>query len=191
MRIIAGKFKGKRLNGPKNIKTRPTLDRVKEAMFSMIDEYIYEAKVLDLFGGTGSLGIEMISRGAKYALINDMDKTAFNVILSNIQLTNCSNCVKISMKDYLKCLKKINETDEKFDIIFIDPPYASDCSIKSLEYISQNKAVLSENGVIIYESDKGFVNADLEKKLDSLENLECIKTKLYGRVIVKLFKWRN
>ena len=139
----------------------------------------------------GSLGIETISRGASFALINEFDKTAFKVILSNIQLTNCTNYVKISMKDYLKCLKKINESNEEFDIIFLDPPYASDYLKKSLEYISQSKSILSKDGVIVYESDKSFVNEKLEEQLDNLENLECIKTKLYGRVIVKLFKWRN
>ena len=139
----------------------------------------------------GCLGIETISRGASYALINEIDKIAFKVILSNIQLTNCKNCVKISMKDYLKCLKKINESNEKFDIIFLDPPYASDYLKKSLEYISQNKSILSKDGVIVYESDKSYIDSNLEKELDNLENLECIKTKLYGRVIVKLFRWRN
>lgn len=190
MRIIAGKYKGKRLNSPKTIKTRPTLDRVKEAIFSMIDDNVVDSKVLDLFGGTGSLGIEMLSRGAKYCVINDIDKNAFKVILSNIQLTNCSNCVKISMKDYLKCLKQINESNEEFDIVFVDPPYESECGIKTLEYISNNKSILSKNGVIVYETDKSFLNDDMTNHIENLENLECVKTKIYGRVIVKLFRWR-
>ncbi len=187
MRIIAGKFKGKRLNSPKSLKTRPTLDRVKEAMFSMIENHIYDANVLDLFGGSGALGIEMISRGAKYACINDRDKSAFSVILANVQLTNCNNCVKISMKDYLKCLKSLDNSNEKFDIIFLDPPYESDFAYKALEYISLSKSILSEDGIIVYETDKSFLN----EKEDNLENLECIKTKFYGRVMVKIFKWRE
>lgn len=190
MRIIAGKFKGKRLNSPKTIKTRPTLDRVKEAVFSMVESDIEGSKVLDLFAGTGALGIEMISRGAEFCLLNDIDKNAFKVILSNIQLTNCTNCVKICMKDYLKCLKKIQTDNETYDIIFIDPPYESQYGIKSIEYISNNKCILSDSGVIVYETDKSFLDEKMINYLENLENLECIKTKLYGRVIVKLFRWR-
>ncbi|MDF2865252.1 MAG: rsmD [Clostridia bacterium] len=187
MRIIAGKFKGKRLKSPTTDKTRPTLDRVKEAVFSMAMPYIQDAKVLDLFSGTGSIAIEMLSRGASFCYINDREKSAVSTILFNIQLTNTEKYVKISMKDYLKCLKKITQDEMLFDIIFIDPPYESDYAIKSLEYISNNKGkVLTKDGIIIYEFDKAF----LDEKYDNLENLECINTKFYGRVVIKIYKWR-
>lgn len=187
MRIIAGKFKGKKLKSPTTDKTRPTLDRVKEAVFSMAMPYIEDAKVLDLFSGTGSIGIEMISRGASFCLANDREKSAISTILFNIQLTNTEKYVKISMKDYLKCLKKIVQDEMLFNIIFIDPPYDSDYAIKSLEYISNNKGkVLTKDGIIIYEFDKSF----LDEKYDNLENLECINTKFYGRVVIKIYRWR-
>jgi 16S rRNA (guanine(966)-N(2))-methyltransferase RsmD len=187
MRIIAGKFKGKRLKSPTTDKTRPTLDRVKEAVFSMAMPYIQDANVLDLFAGTGSIALEMISRGAKFCYINDIEKNAISTILFNIQLTNTEKYVKISMKDYLKCLKKITQDEILFDIIFIDPPYNSDYAIKSLEYISNNKGkVLTNDGIIIYEFDKSFLN----EKYDKIENLECINTKFYGRVVIKIYKWR-
>jgi len=187
MRIIAGKFKGKKLKSPITDKTRPTLDRVKEAVFSMVSAHTEGAKVLDLFSGTGSLALEMISRGASFCYINDIEKNAISTVIFNIQLTNTEKYVKISMKDYLKCLKNITQDEMLFDVIFIDPPYNSDYAIKSLEYISNNKGkVLAEDGIIIYESDKGFLN----DKYDNIENLECITTKFYGRVVIKIYKWR-
>lgn len=187
MRVIAGKYKAKKLKGPANEKTRPTLDRVKEAIFSMISTYIDNANVLDLFSGTGSMSIECLSRGAKFCFINDIEKTAISTILYNIQLTNTEKCVKISMKDYLKCLKKIIKEEILFDIIFIDPPYASNCGNKTLEFISENKEkILTNDGIIVYEFDKNFLNDEI----DNLKNLECINTKSYGRVIVKIYKWR-
>lgn len=187
MRIIAGKYKGKKLKSPLNEKTRPTLDRVKEAIFSMIMPYIENANVLDLFAGTGSMGIECLSRGAKYCVINDLEKSAISTILSNIQLTNTSEYVKISMRDYLKCLKRVIDKNILFDIIFIDPPYSADYGLKSLEFISNNKGkILSEKGIIIYEFDKKF----LDDKYDNINNLECINTKFYGRVVIKIYRWR-
>ncbi|MDD2376243.1 MAG: 16S rRNA (guanine(966)-N(2))-methyltransferase RsmD [Clostridia bacterium] len=187
MRIIAGNLKGKKLKSPTTDKTRPTLDRVKEAVFSMVSSYTKDAKVLDLFAGTGSLALEMISRGASFCLINDREKNAISTILFNIQLTNTEKYVKISMKDYLKCLKKITQDEMLFDVIFIDPPYNSDYAIKSLQYISDNKGkVLTKDGIVVYESDKSF----LDNKYDNIENLECINTKFYGRVVIKIYKWR-
>ena len=123
MRIIAGEWKGKKLNSPKTDKTRPTLDRVKEALFSMLLPYLEDAVVLDLFSGTGNLGIEALSRGAKFVHFNDVNHDAIKVIYSNVQLTNYENCAKITKKDYEKCLKSLNEQNVKFDIIFLDPPY--------------------------------------------------------------------
>lgn len=187
MRIIAGKFKGKKIKSPTTDKTRPTLDRVKEAVFSMVLPHIQDAKVLDLFAGTGNISIEMLSRGASFVLINDSEKSAISTILYNIQLTNTENCVKISMKDYLKCLKKVLQEETLFDIIFLDPPYESDFAYKSLKFISDNKEkILTNDGIIIYEFDKSF----LDDKYDNIENLECINTKFYGRVAIKIYRWR-
>lgn len=194
MRIIAGEYKAKRLNSPKTDKTRPTLDRVKEALFSIIDGYIKGANVLDLFSGTGNLAIEAISRGAKFAWLNDDKNLAISTILSNIQLTKCQNYVKITKKDYIKCLAQITKEDILFDVIFIDPPYDSELGINSLKYISDNKEkILKEDGIIIYETDKNFVQKITKKKPDifeSFENLECIDIRTYSNVVLYLYKWR-
>ncbi|MBR1883848.1 MAG: 16S rRNA (guanine(966)-N(2))-methyltransferase RsmD [Clostridia bacterium] len=189
MRIIAGNYKGKKIKSVASSKTRPTLDRVKEAIFSMVSEKIDEAVVLDLFGGTGAISIEFLSRGAKFCYINDVSKEAVSTILYNIKaLTNCSSCVKITLSDYMKCLKKLSKEEIKFDIVFLDPPYESKYAWKVLEYISENKGkILNDGGIIIYEYDKSF---DTEE-LNNISHLECIKTRFYGRVAVRLFKWRD
>ena len=188
MRVIAGKYKGKKLKSPSSDKTRPTLDRVKEAIFSMVNEKIEGAEVLDLFGGSGAISVEFLSRGAKYICINDSSKEAISTILYNIKLTNEANCVKITLSDYKKCLKKLNSLDKTFDIIFLDPPYASDDAYETLKYISENKgSLLKEDGIIIYELEKQL----LKDKYDEIPNLECFKTRFYGRVAVKLYKWRD
>jgi 16S rRNA (guanine966-N2)-methyltransferase len=187
MRIIAGNFKGKKLLSPKTEKTRPTLDRVKEAIFSSINQYIEDATVLDLFAGSGALGLEAMSRGAKTCIFNELDRSAFSTCFSNIQLTNMEKYVKIYMKDYIKCLNGLKENNILCDIIFLDPPYNKDYGYKTLKYISDNcNKILSKIGIIIFEIDKSF----LDEKYDNLENLTCIATKTYGRVAVKTYKWR-
>ena len=172
MRIIAGKYRAKVINSPKTDKTRPTLDRVKEALFNILNPYIVDANVLDLFSGTGNLGIEAISRGAKFAWL----------------------CVKITKKDYAKCLKQIQGLNLTFDIIFLDPPYDSTLAVDTLKYISDSENILSRDGIIVYETDKNYIKK-LEKKdaLNELEfkNLECVDTRNYGNVILKLYKWRE
>lgn len=195
MRIIAGRAKAKRLVSPKTEKTRPTLDRVKEALFSIINNYIKDADVLDLFGGTGNLALESISRGAKFAWINDKDSFSISTILSNAKLTNSLDCVKITKKDYAKCLNQIAKENMLFDVIFLDPPYDSNLAIDTLDIISESENLyLKEDGIIIYETDKNFL-LKLEKNnkaeiLNSFKNLQCIDERAYGNVVLKLYKWR-
>lgn len=102
MRIIAGKYKAKKLVSPRTNKTRPTLDRVKEALFSIINSYVKDANVLDLFSGTGNLGLESLSRGAKFAWMNDKEKLGVSTIISNTKLTKAEKYVKISSLTLLK-----------------------------------------------------------------------------------------
>lgn len=194
MRIIAGKYKSKVINSPKTQQTRPTLDRVKEAMFNILNPYIIDSNVLDLFSGTGNLGLEAISRCAKFAWLNDKDNFAISTIISNVELTKAKTCVKITKKEHIKCLKQIEGLNLKFDIIFLDPPYESNFAIETLKYISNTKNILSKNGIIVYETDKNYITK-LEKKTSKLslefDNLECIDSRNYGNVILKFFKWRE
>lgn len=187
MRIIAGKLKAKRINGPKSEKTRPTLDRVKEALFSILEPHIRGANVLDLFSGTGNLGIESISRGAKFAWLNDKE---ISTIISNIKLTGLNNCVKITKKDYTKCLVQIQKEEMYFDIIFLDPPYDSNLAINTLKSISDTGKILAKDGVIVYETDKNFMQKTDNNIFDNFENLQCFDKRSYGNVILMLYKWR-
>lgn len=195
MRIIAGNLKAKRIEGPKTEKTRPTLDRVKEALFSILTSKVYDSYVLDLFSGTGNLAIESLSRGAKFAWLNDHQNVCISTILNNIKLTNLENCVKITKKDYTKCLNQIVNEDYTFDIIFLDPPYDSSLGIDTLNFISNSKnKVLKKDGIIVYETDKAFLKKIQMKNsniLDEFENLECFDTRQYGTVVIKLYKWRD
>ncbi len=195
MRIIAGRAKAKKLISPKTDKTRPTLDRVKEALFSIIDGYLKDAIVLDLFGGTGNLALEAISRGAKFAWINDKESLSISTILSNAKLTNSLECVKITKKDYAKCLNQIARENMLFDVIFLDPPYDSMLGIDTLTKISESEnQVLKKDGIIIYETDRNFL-LKLEKNnraeiLNGFKNLQCIDERAYGNVVLKMYKWR-
>ena len=196
MRIIAGNNKAKRLNSPKTKNTRPTLDRVKEALFSIISNYIENAVVLDLFSGTGNLGLEAISRGASFAWLNDSNNLAISTIISNTQLTKKENYVKIAKKDCTKCLAQIVQNDLKFDVIFLDPPYDSMFGIQTLKIIDESKdKILKENGIIIYETDKNFVqklSKDFNNDVfDNFKNLKCIDDRSYSNVVLKLYKWRE
>lgn len=181
MRIIAGKFRGRKLNEFDVESTRPTLDRIKEPLFSILMPYMQEANVLDLFSGTGNLALEAISRGAKFAWANDINRQALKVIINNVRLTGCENCVKITGKDYEKCLKQIRTEKNKFDIIFLDPPYACDYEEKVLNLIVEYD-ILEKDGIIVLESDK---RKDLKNNINGL-NLKDERT--YGRVIIRLYK---
>lgn len=181
MRIIAGEWKSKILNSPKTDKTRPTLDRVKEALFSMLLPYLQDATVLDLFSGTGNLGIEALSRGAKFAYLNDVNYEAVKVIYSNVQLTNYENYVKITKKDYEKCLKSLMENNVKLDIIFLDPPYEAKVEENVLNLISGSN-LIHKDTVIVLESDKEKVFKE------NIDGLQLVDKRTYGRVMLRTYK---
>ncbi|MBQ3215346.1 MAG: 16S rRNA (guanine(966)-N(2))-methyltransferase RsmD, partial [Oscillospiraceae bacterium] len=121
MRVITGKARGVTLKTPTGLQTRPTTDRVKEALFSIIQFDIPGAQVLDLFGGTGQLGIEALSRGAKSAVFVDERDDSCSLIKENLRRTQMSQDAKVVRSDYLAYLQRCRG---KFDIIFLDPPYA-------------------------------------------------------------------
>ena len=122
MRIIAGKWKGKKLNTPPDSRIRPTLDRVRESIFSMISFDIPSSNVLDLFGGTGVMSLEALSRGANSATIVDNHKDSVTLIKKNITLCGATAQTTIFCGDYRDFLGKTNKTGNKFDIVFVDPP---------------------------------------------------------------------
>lgn len=172
MRIISGKYKGKKLEGFNIEGTRPTLDRVKESLFGMIQTYIQNSQVLDLFAGSGALGLEAISNGAKTCYLIDNNKEAIKTIKQNSQ--NFDEDLKIINIDYKRFLK---ETNEKFDIIFLDPPYKENQMDKSLRIIEE-RDLLNKEGIVICEYEMG----------NPKTNLNLIKEKSYGNKKIKIFQ---
>ncbi len=175
LRIISGKARGTKLNTLEGVETRPTLDRVKEALFNIIQNNIYDAKVLDLFAGSGALGIEMLSRGAKEAILCDKSYKSIQIIKDNVEKTHFEEKAKVVNADYKKILETLR--NEKFDIIFLDPPYKSNFDIEALKIIIKQD-MLSENGIIILETDCE------KKKQEELNriNINIYDLRNYGRV---------
>ena len=151
MRVITGKARGVVLKTPDGMLTRPTADRVKEALFSIIQFDIPTARILDLFGGTGQLGIEALSRGAKSAVFVDEREDACKLIRENLKRTRLSEDARVVRSDYLVFLRS---TTEKFDIIFLDPPYAEVFLEKALKMITEID-ILQSGGIIVTERPLG------------------------------------
>ena len=151
MRVITGKARGVQLKTPDGQLTRPTTDRVKEALFSIIQFEIPGAAVLDLFGGTGQLGIEALSRGAKSAVFVDAREDACKLIRENLKRTKLEQDGWVVRADYLEYLKRCRE---KFQIIFLDPPYAEVFLENSLKVITEID-ILQSGGIIVAERPLG------------------------------------
>lgn len=173
MRIISGKHRGLKLAEFEVGGVRPTADRVKESLFNIIYGKVADARVLDLFCGSGNLGIECLSRGAEYVQFNDISAASLTVLKRNLAKITESN-YGITNLDFTVCLARA----DKFDIIFCDPPYKSDAGIKSLEIIGKN-ALLKDDGVVILERDLPF--------LGSVAGLKVKDERKYGRTYLTFF----
>lgn len=176
MRVISGTAKGTKLNSIDSLETRPTLDRVKESLFNIIKNNIVEIVALDLFAGSGAIGIEFISRGAKKVYFCEKSHLAIKMIYNNLQKTKFINKAEIFEKDYSKCLDELKKRDIKLDTIFIDPPYKSDLAVKAVNQII-SLDLLKKDGTIIIETD------EKERELKELEKLqvEVYDLRKYGR----------
>lgn len=183
MRVISGTAKGTKLNSIDDISTRPTLDRVKEPLFSIIQNNIEQANVLDLFAGSGALGIESLSRGANHCTFCDKSYKSIQMLKENIKKTRMEENSTILNIDYKKCL---NEQKEKFDIIFIDPPYKFDIAVDSIKRII-DLSLLAKDGIIVLETDEE------ERELKELEkvDLEVYDVRKYGRVRLLFLRERG
>ena len=177
MRVISGRARGTKLNSIDDIATRPTLDRVKESLFNIIQNKIPESIVLDLFAGSGAIGIECISRGASQAYFCEKSHIASKMIYQNLEKAKFLDESTIIEKDYEVALKMLNEKNISFDIIYIDPPYIKNIAVHSVEQILSLN-LLKENGIIIIETD------DENRELKELEKLQVqvYDLRKYGRV---------
>ena len=178
MRVISGISRGTKLKTIESDTTRPTLDRVKESLFNIIQVDIKGKKVLDLFAGSGALGIEAISRGAETATFCDNSIDAIQVIKTNIENTKCTDKSIVLKKDYLLALKYLAKNNQKFDIIFLDPPYKTDFANKAIEQIIELN-LLSKEGIIILETDDANKEETIKK-----EDIQIFDKRIYGRVIL-------
>ena len=178
MRVITGKARGVQLETPDGMTTRPTTDRVKEALFSIIQFEIPTARVLDLFGGTGQLGIEALSRGAKSAVFVDAGEPACKLIRENLKRTKLENEAKVIRADYLDYLKRCRE---KFDIILLDPPYAEVFLENALKCITEID-ILETGGIIVTERPVG-------KELPwDFEGFTRSKDYKYGKTLLTIYR---
>ena len=176
MRVITGLARGRRLETPEGLETRPTSGKAKEAIFSAIQFEIEQANVLDLFAGSGQLGIEALSRGARFAVFVDSSADAYAAILRNLNSTGLMKSARAARMDALAFLKS---TREKFDIIFLDPPYASGLAAEALPLCA---ATASEGGVIICETDKDVYMPDCAG------DFVCVKKYQYGRNTFHMYR---
>lgn len=178
MRVITGSARGVRLKTPDGLKTRPTSDRVKEAVFSIVQFEVEGSRFLDLFAGTGQMGIEALSRGASSAVFVDGWKEACNLVRENLRLSRLGEKATVVNSDYLSYLQSCKK---QFDIVFLDPPYAEFFLENALNKISEID-ILSDRGIIICERPA-------EKQLDlEIPGLQRCKDYRYGKTWVTVFR---
>ena len=178
MRIITGKARGIRLKTLEGDATRPTAERVKEAVFSMLQYDIEGREVLDLFAGSGQLGLESVSRGAKVAVLVDKSRDALKIIEENVARTKLSDCCEIHRADALDFIQRYKS--RKFDIVFLDPPYASGLYVPVLKALV-HCGLLKTGAVVVCESDtEGLFGDDT-----ALQNLFTVKKQSkYSRTVI-------
>jgi len=177
MRIISGKCRGLNLETLSGEATRPTLDRVKEAVFNILGNSFYDIFVLDLFAGSGALGLEALSRGAKSCEFVDLSKDAVKIIKKNIDKCSMNDISKVHQCDFEMAIKKFPE--KYFDLVFLDPPYGKDIGILA---ISKLNKVIKDTGIIVLETDN---SETVPEKIDCFERYDVRK---YGRVMISFFR---
>ncbi len=179
MNVISGLVRGYKLFSAKCEKIKPTENRIKEALFSIIQFIVQDKIVLDLFSGSGQLAIEALSRGAKFCWCVDILKIACETQKQNLIKTNFINKSKIIKSDALKFL---NKTDEQFDLIFLDPPYKSNLLIPVLEIVSKN---LKKNGLIACEHESSLILPT------NFDNIKLQKQRTYGKISLTFYHSMN
>lgn len=184
MRIISGTARGTKLYTLEGQATRPTLDRVKESLFNIIQNEIPNAVFLDLFSGSGAIGLEAASRGAKKVILCDKSKDAVKIINKNVEKTHLKEKIKLYNLDYEELLNtKINE---KIDIVYIDPPYNSDFAIKAIEYLIKQNIVDEESSIIVETDNEESILKELKEK-----KVEICDKRKYGRAVLIFLKIRK
>ena len=180
MRVISGKLKGRVLTGYHIEGTRPTMDRVKESVFASIQNRLEGSVVLDLFAGSGNLGIEAISNGASRCYFVDNNRECIKVISNNIKNFGIESECTILQSDYHKALENFKNQQILFDIIFIDPPYRYQIKKELLELIRKYQ-ILADDGIIVFEYQK-------DNDINTIEEFGLVQTKKYGDKYVSIYR---
>lgn len=166
MRIIAGEKRGTKLFPPEDCTIRPTSDRVKESLFGILQFKLLDAKVLDICSGTGNIGLEALSRGAKEATFIDYDDKSIDLLKKNIDMLKFANRCAVYNKDALTALNELLIKDKQYDFIFFDPPYANLKLYKNVIGFILNKNLLKQDGALIVEHDEKYLeNKEFENKM--------------------------
>ena len=184
MRVITGTAKGKKLKTLEGDATRPTSERIKGAIFSSIQFEIEDRSVLDLFAGSGQMGIEALSRGARRAFFVDSSREAMEIVRDNLSACGFADRAKYLVQDFRNYIRKASGR-EKFDLVFIDPPYAMECSADALMRL-EKAGLLADGAIVVLESGTEEINpADFP-------NFECMKSTHYGKkTFVNIFIFRE
>ncbi len=183
MRVISGSARGLKLKSPEGLNTRPTADRIKESLFNIISPYIYDCSFLDLFSGSGSIGIEALSRGAKDATFVDFNKDSINIIKQNISLSRLEQKSTVYNLDVSNAINTLSKNNQKFDIIFLDPPYNKGLLLPTLKKIEQLD-LLKDDGFIICEQHINEPEIILDK-------LYTYRTKEYKITKMVFLEYKN
>lgn len=180
MKIISGSLKGRTISGFNIEGTRPTMDRVKESLFAIIQSYIKNSICLDLFSGSGNLGFEAISNGSKLCYFNDKNIKCINIIKKNLKSFNVEDKAIILNLDYNKCLNYLKEKQIKLDIIFLDPPYKNECLNEVIKKIIEYE-IINDNGIIVCEIDNNYLK-------ENFVSLKQIKNRKYGDKLIVIYE---
>ena len=183
MRVIAGDFKGRQISAARGDNTRPTTDKIKENVFNIMGQFFDGGCVLDLFAGSGNLGIEALSRGMDHAVFIDLDVNAIRVIKENIFRLKLQKRAEIYRNDAFKALALLSKKGARFDLIFLDPPYGK-ISITELIAMIVTNELLNDDGLIMCEYSKGI---EIVYDVSSLKEL---KHELYGSVEILILEKR-
>ena len=185
MRIISGTAKGTKLYTLEGLETRPTLDRVKESLFNIIFNEITDSTVLDLFSGSGAIGLELASRGAKKVYLCDKSKDACNIIKKNIEKTHLEEKASLLNMDFIKAIKEVKNI--QFDIIYLDPPYKTDFIKLAIEELLKTES-LTEDTLLIAETDE---EEKITNQIEELKGIEIVDKRKYGRAYILFLKKMN
>ncbi len=184
MRVVAGEYGGRRLKAVPGMKTRPTTDKVKEAMFNIIGPYLEGGQVLDLFAGSGGLSIEAVSRGADHATLVDRQYQAIKTIHENLSVTKEEDKFTVLKGDAYKMLNKLAKQERGFDYVFLDPPYKKQQILELMEQLKK-LGLLNTDALIICETDQV---ADLPEEL---ADFELIKKADYGITELTFYRYKE